>query len=296
MSIPHHPALPAALRSWASPASARGSPTPLLRPGAICGGKWGRWLPVQPSPLRSAPTGSDPSLLSQSWGVSPCPGTQTGLPRVPGIPFPHCGYGDILNSRAPCREGGRGSTNLAEEVEGCRSWCQRKKGDLGPLRARKSIPGPWSKPLSHRPRHQRIQNLAGRYVSPGEGDRPIPVTQKPAFPRPPGPQHSKAPFLLSAPPPSVFTHAASGNLRTQIPFPPHQKPARDWPLARISRAFWFPPQSDLSSTLSFLPYPQASFSLPKPLTSPTRICTWRSRDQSRKPLQGFHYLAGSGKR
>ena len=120
----------------------------------------------------------------------------------------------------------------------------------------------------------------GGFFPPGEGYRPLPVTQKPAFPRSPGPQHSRALFLFSAPPPSLFTHPAS-NLRTQIPFPPYQKPARDWPLARISRAFWFPPRSDLSSTLSFLPYPQATFSLPKPLTSPTWICTWRS--QGAKP-------------
>lgn len=128
------PARPPALCSPASQAQHRAPPTPSLRPGAICGG--------------AGESGSHRSLHSCAliqplWtpvyspgaGDSPLPHTHVS-PWEAGVPFLHCGCGNILDSRAPGREGGRGSTDLAAEVKERRSKrVPEKRADYGPLRA-----------------------------------------------------------------------------------------------------------------------------------------------------------------
>lgn len=118
----------------------------------------------------------------------------------------------------------------------------------------------YSKPLIRRPRHQRIQNLARRFVSPGEGERPIPVTQKPAFsgPRPASQGSLPLPARPQVPSPSplsiyTFRPAPSGFKSLLLPL---RCLLGTGPTpAGISGAFLVPPQSELTLTLSFLPYP-----------------------------------------
>lgn len=101
------------------------------------------------------------------------------------------------------------------------------------------------RPLSHRLRCQRIQNLAWRFVSPGKEDRPIPGTQKPTFPSAPRALAFQGSILaLCASPgaqllPHLYLHTGARALQTQIPFPASQVTARGWPLAHFkSRALW----------------------------------------------------------
>lgn len=157
------------------------------------------------------------------------------------------------------------------------------------------------RPLSHRLRCQRIQNLARRFVSPGGEDRPIPGTQKPAFPSPP----RALAFLVSILPPCaspgaqplphLYLHTRARALRAQIPFPLRQVTARGWPLAHFkSRALWntfnqiYPRPSVSSST------PPATFPSPNDLLHPPESALAVPAAQSRKPLQGFHYRVGGG--
>lgn len=268
---------------------ARGSPGSSLRPGGWCGRR-GRGLALQLRPLRRPPTAWDPGLQAQAPGT--LPKQHTSLPPESRNPLPTPRLRKHPELPGAGLEGGRGPARQAAEGERCSRGCWGR-GDAGSSWSWESVP----RPLSHRPRRQRT-----RSVPPGDGDRPSPGIQKPAFPRPPPrAQHSAAgvgpPALPRVPAPSP------SRIYTPSRCPPHsdsQKTAGEPAPRPLERSFWVSPQPDPSppSASSHRPpqHPAGHLCPSKPLTSPTRICTCLPTAHSRKPLRGFHDRVGGGTR
>lgn len=146
--------------------------------------------------LSSNPFG--PPSTRQALGTPPYP-AHTPPTGGPGIPFPSCGCGNIRDSGAPGREGGRGSVYPAAEVEGCKSRSLRKEGTTVLLEPGKAslihdltTQSPPKTPTHSESRQEVCFSWRGR--------SPHSRHPEPAFPSPPGPWHSRAPFYLSAPP------------------------------------------------------------------------------------------------
>lgn len=174
-------------------------------------------------------------------------------PWEAGVPFLHCGCGNILDSRAPGREGGRGSTDLGAEVKERRSKrVPEKRADYGPLRAWRSIPGPRSDHSVTTQDANAFRFSRGGLFAYGEGDRPIPGTEQPAFPSTQGPGipglHSLSPRAPRYPSPSpiciYIPRPAPSGLKSLFLFV--RWPLRAGPSSTLAVPFHFPqPWADL---------------------------------------------------
>lgn len=208
-------------------------------------GRRERWFPLQPPPRGSPSTRSDRCLVARRWGFSSHPAHPS--PWGPGA-SPHPAAMEMSPAFSTRREGGRGSTDQLGGWKGreAGAW---EGGDDGPQGSQEKHPWSmiYSKPLRRRPRHQRIQNLAGglsaleRESAPCQSARSLP-SQVPAGI--PGLHPSLCASQVPIPPhpPPQYLHTGASTLGIQIPFPDYQMPAGGWPPRphALAEPFWFP--------------------------------------------------------